>query len=49
MSAGASNYVYFVKVKENSEKKQPTVSAETLRKYQADVAKYLPKKNGGQY
>ena len=41
MSAVASNFVYLVEVKKGEEKKEPTISAETLKKYQADVAKYL--------
>ena len=45
MSAVAQSYVYQVKVNPNKKKAEPTVSREALKKYQADVAKYLtPKK-----
>ena len=45
MSAVASNFVYLVKIKPGSEKKEPTISAEMLKHYKADVAKYLTRKN----
>ena len=45
MSAVASNFVYQVKIKQGSEKKEPTISAETLKQYKADVAKYLTRKD----
>lgn len=41
MSAVARNYVYEVKITER--KPEPTISLETLKQYQADVAKYLRK------
>lgn len=44
MSAVASDFVYLVKIKKGEEKAEPTISAETLRKYKADVAKYLVRK-----
>lgn len=40
MSAVARNYVYQVKIKDR-EKPKPTISIETLKQYQADVAKYF--------
>lgn len=45
MSAVASNFVYLVKVQKGAEKKEPTISAETLKQYRADVAKYLTRKD----
>lgn len=44
MSAVAQNYVYQVKIDPNKKKEEPTISRETLQKYQADVAKYLTQK-----
>lgn len=46
MSAVASDYVYLVKIKKGAEKPEPTISAETLKQYKADVAKYLTRKDG---
>ena len=43
MSAVARDYVYQVKVKDGS-KKEPTISAETMKAYKENVAKYLTKK-----
>lgn len=48
MSAVARDYAYQVKIKKDNEKPEPTVSLEVLKKYQADVAKYLREKNGKQ-
>ena len=45
MSAVARDYAYQVKIKKDNEKPEPTVSLEVLKKYQADVAKYLREKN----
>lgn len=44
MSAVAKNYSYQVKISAPTKKPEPTVSRETLKKYQADVAKYLVRK-----
>lgn len=41
MSAVARNYEYRVIIDKNKQKEEPTISLETLKKYQADVAKYL--------
>lgn len=45
MSAVAQNYAYQVKVNEEQKKPEPTISRETLKKYRADVAKYLKPKD----
>lgn len=44
MSADARDFVYLVNVKTGEEKAEPTIRKETLEKYKADVAKYLPRK-----
>lgn len=44
MSAVARDYVYQVKVIDGNQKPEPTISLETLKRYQADVAKYLKPK-----
>lgn len=45
MSAVARDYAYQVKIADGKEKPEPTISLEVLKKYQADVAKYLQKEN----
>lgn len=40
MSAVARDYAYLVKNDKNKQKPKPTISLETLKQYQADVAKY---------
>ncbi len=41
MSAVARNYAYRVKVDPKKPKEEPTISLETLKQYQADIAKYV--------
>lgn len=41
MSAVARDYVYQVKIEKDEKRPEPTISLETLKKYQEDVAKYL--------
>lgn len=48
MSAVARDYAYQVKIEKGSEKPAPTISLEVLKKYQADVAKYLKRENDKQ-
>ena len=45
MSAEARNYVYRVKVTD-ANKKEETMSRDTLEQYRKDVAAYLEKRNG---
>ncbi len=45
MSAVARNYAYQVKIGKDNKKPEPTISLDVLKKYQADVAKYLREKN----
>ncbi len=45
MPAVARDYAYRVKIDKGNEKPKPTISLEVLKKYQADVAKYLQKEN----
>lgn len=45
MSAVARDYVYQVKIEKGSVKPEPTISLDTLKKYQEDVAKYLVSNN----
>lgn len=44
MSAVAKNYVYQVKIDKDNRKPEPTISLQTLKQYQRDVAKYRVKK-----
>ena len=45
MSAETRNYVYRVKITDPN-KKEPTISLETVRSYQKEVARYLKKTDG---
>lgn len=45
MSAVARDYAYQVKIEKGKEKPEPTISLDELKKYQADVEKYLQKDN----